>query len=154
MTLKLRVNGKEQVVDVDPSTPLIYVLRNDLGLNGPKYGCGSAQCGACTVIVAGNVVRSCMMPVSSVQEKEVTTLEGLGTIEHPHPIQKAFFDEHAIQCGYCTNGMIMTTKALLDRNPNPTDDQIKKALDPVLCRCGAHVDIIQAVKRAAKEVRG
>jgi nicotinate dehydrogenase subunit A len=125
--ISLKVNGKTQVVDVDPETPLLYVLRNDLQLNGPKFGCGLAQCGACTVILNGNAIRSCVTLVSAVQNQPVTTLEGLGSTKKMHKIQQAFVDEQAVQCGYCINGMIMTSKALLDKNPKPTDDQIKEA---------------------------
>jgi nicotinate dehydrogenase subunit A len=147
--ISLRVNGKMQVVDVDPETPLLYVLRNDLQLNGPKFGCGLAQCGACTVILNGNAIRSCVTLVSAVQNQPVTTLEGLGSTKKMHRIQQAFVDEQAVQCGYCINGMIMTSKALLDKNPKPTDDQIKEALAGNLCRCGTHTRILRAVKRAS-----
>lgn len=147
--LSLRVNGKTRMVDVDPNTPLLYVLRNDLNLNGPKFGCGLAQCGSCTVIVDGNAIRSCVTPVSAARNRSVTTLEGLGSTKKLHPIQKAFVDEQAIQCGYCINGMIMSAKALLDKNPKPTDSQIKEALGGNLCRCGTHTRILRAVKRAS-----
>ena len=147
--ISLRVNGKARVVDTDSDVPLLYVLRNDLELNGPKFGCGMAQCGACTVIMDGNAIRSCVTPVSAVQNKPVTTLEGLGTTKKLHKIQQAFIDEQAAQCGYCINGMIMTTKALLDTNPKPTDVQIKQALAGNLCRCGTHIRILRAVKRAS-----
>jgi nicotinate dehydrogenase subunit A len=129
---------------------LLYVLRNDFELNGPKYGCGLAQCGACTVHVDGRAARSCVTPVSSLGGKNVTTLEGLGTLEKLHPLQKAFLDEQAAQCGYCTSGMIMSAKALLDVNPKPTDAQIKTALAGNLCRCGSHIRVVRAVQRAAK----
>ena len=131
--ISLRVNGKARVIDTEADVPLLYVLRNDLELNGPKFGCGMAQCGACTVIVDGNAIRSCVTPVAAVQDKPVTTLEGLGTTKKLHRIQQAFIDEQAAQCGYCINGMIMTTKALLDTNPKPTDVQIKQALAGNLC---------------------
>ncbi len=147
--ISLRVNGQARVVDTEPDVPLLYVLRNDLELNGPKFGCGMAQCGACTVIMDGNAIRSCVTPVSAVQNKPVTTLEGLGTTKKLHKIQQAFVDEQAAQCGYCINGMIMTTKALLDTNPKPTDVQIKQALAGNLCRCGTHIRILRAVKRAS-----
>ena len=147
--IPLKVNGKTQVVDVDPETPLLYVLRNDLQLNGPKFGCGLAQCGACTVILSGNAIRSCVTLVSAVKNQPVTTLEGLGSTKKMHKIQQAFVDEQAVQCGYCINGMIMTSKALLDKNPKPTDDQIKEALAGNLCRCGTHTRILRAVKRAS-----
>jgi nicotinate dehydrogenase subunit A len=148
-SVSLKVNGKTQVVNVDPETPLLYVLRNDLQLNGPKFGCGLAQCGACTVIMNGNAIRSCVTQVSAAQNQPVTTLEGLGSTKKMHKIQQAFVDEQAVQCGYCINGMIMTSKALLDKNPKPTDDQIKEALAGNLCRCGTHTRILRAVKRAA-----
>ncbi|HEX2244247.1 MAG TPA: (2Fe-2S)-binding protein [Gammaproteobacteria bacterium] len=147
--MSLKVNGKARVVDTEPDVPLLYILRNDLELNGPKFGCGMAQCGACTVIMDGNAIRSCVTPVGTVQNKPVTTLEGLGTTKKLHKIQQAFIDEQAAQCGYCINGMIMTTKALLDKTPKPTDVQIKQALDGNLCRCGTHIRILQAVKRAS-----
>ena len=147
--ISLKVNGKTQVVEVDPDTPLLYVLRNDLQLNGPKFGCGLAQCGACTVILNGNAIRSCVTVVSAVQNQPVTTLEGLGSTKKMHPLQQAFVDEQALQCGYCINGMIMTSKALLDKNPKPTDNQIKEALAGNLCRCGTHTRILRAVKRAS-----
>jgi nicotinate dehydrogenase subunit A len=147
--ISLRVNGKTQAADVDPETPLLYVLRDDLQLNGPKFGCGLGQCGSCTVIIDGNAVRSCQMSVNALGNRAVTTLEGLGTVKKMHKIQQAFLDEQAVQCGYCINGMIMTTKALLDKNPKPTDAQIKDALAGNLCRCGTHVRILRAVKRAS-----
>lgn len=150
--ISLRVNGKAQTVDVEPSMPLLYALRNDLKLNGPKFGCGLSQCGACTVIMDGNAIRSCVTPVSAAQNKPVTTLEGLGTVKKMHKIQQAFVDEQAAQCGYCINGMIMSSKALLDKNPKPTDDQIKQALAGNLCRCGTHIRILRAVKRASGQL--
>ena len=147
--ISLKVNGKTQVVETDPETPLLYVLRDDLKLNGPKFGCGLSQCGACTVIMDGKAVRSCATEVKAAANRPVTTLEGLGSVKKMHPIQKAFLDEQALQCGYCINGMIMTTKALLDANPKPTDAQIKEALAGNLCRCGTHTRILRAVKRAS-----
>jgi nicotinate dehydrogenase subunit A len=147
--IPLKVNGKAHVIDAEPDMPLLYALRNDLQLNGPKFGCGMAQCGACTVILEGNAIRSCVTPMSAVQNKPVTTLEGLGSTKKMHRIQQAFVDEQALQCGYCANGMIMSTKALLDRNPKPTDAQIREALAGNLCRCGTHVRILRAVKRAS-----
>jgi nicotinate dehydrogenase subunit A len=147
--ISLKVNGKTQVVNVDPETPLLYVLRNDLQLNGPKFGCGLAQCGSCTVIMNGNAIRSCVTVVSTAQNQPVTTLEGLGSTKKMHRLQQAFVDEQALQCGYCINGMIMTSKALLDKNPKPTDSQIKEALAGNLCRCGTHTRILRAVKRAS-----
>jgi len=151
--ISLVVNGKKHVVDVGPETPLLYVLRNDLGLSGPKFGCGLGQCGACTVIMDGAAILSCVTPVGKAAGRKILTLEGLGSEEKPHPIQKAFIEEQAAQCGYCTNGMIMTSKALLDRTPNPTEGEIRQALAPILCRCGTHVGIIRAVQRAAKEMK-
>src|SRR5512134_1637090 len=134
----LRINGATREVSVEPDTPLLYILRNDLELNGPRFGCGLAQCGACTVLIDGRPTRSCVTAMSSLGAKSVTTLEGLGSKDRLHPLQKAFIDEQAAQCGYCTNGMIMTAKALLDKSPRPTEAQIKKALAANLCRCGTH----------------
>lgn len=150
--ISLRVNGKAQAIEAEPDMPLLYALRNDLKLNGPKFGCGLSQCGACTVILDGNAVRSCVTPVSAVQDKSVTTLEGLGSTKKMHKIQQAFVDEQAAQCGYCINGMIMSTKALLDKNPKPTDSQIREALAGNLCRCGTHIRILRAVKRASGQL--
>ena len=152
-TYELNVNGRSYTVDAEPSTPLLYILRNDLGLNGPKFGCGLGQCGACTVIINGNAVRSCQELVRAATRSEITTLEGLGSIDNPHPIQQAFIDEQAAQCGYCINGMIMTAKAFVDRTPGANEDQIRDALDRNLCRCGTHVRILRAVARYAAEVR-
>jgi len=149
--VNLRVNGRAHTVDVDPTTPLLYVLGDDLGLNGPKFGCGLGQCGACTVIVKGQAIRSCVTPVSTVAGADITTLEGLGTIEKPHPIQQAFIDEQAAQCGFCLSGVIMTAKALVDRTPKPTDAQIHEALSGILCRCFVHQRMIRAIKRYAGE---
>ena len=146
--ISLKVNGKSRVVDADPSTPLLYVLRDELGLNVPKFGCGLSQCGCCTVIVDGNAVRSCSMAVSNAQNRNITTLEGLGSVAQPHRLQKAFIDEQAAQCGYCMNGMIMNTKALLDKNPHPTEAEIRRALDGILCRCGSHLRVLRAIQRA------
>ena len=150
--ISLNVNGKRRSLDADPDTPLLYILRNNLSLNGPKFGCGLAQCGACTVIMDGNAVRSCVTPVGSAGNRAVTTLEGLGSSKKMHRIQQAFVDEQAVQCGYCINGMIMTAKALLDKNPKPTDSQIKQALAGNLCRCGTHTRILRAVKRASGQL--
>ncbi len=150
MSIELRVNGASHRVPAEPDTPLLYVLRNDLQLNGAKYGCGQAQCGSCTVLVAGKAVRSCVTPVGSLGASEVTTLEGLGTIERPHPLQQAFIDEQAAQCGYCIPGMIMSAKELLDRNPKATDGEVRDALAGNLCRCGTHNRIVAAVLRAAR----
>ena len=146
----LQVNGSSRAVTVEPDTPLLYVLRNDLELNGPRFGCGLSQCGACTVLIDGVPTRSCVTPLSRVGQSEVTTLEGLGTLAKLHPLQQAFIDEQAAQCGYCTNGMIMSAKALLDRTPRPTEAQVKKALAANLCRCGTHNRIVRAVIRASK----
>jgi nicotinate dehydrogenase subunit A len=149
---QLKVNGATRRASVEPDTPLLYVLRNDLELNGPRFGCGLSQCGACTVLIDGKPVRSCVTPVVSVGAKSVITLEGLGSKDRLHPLQKAFIEEQAAQCGYCTNGMIMAAKALLDKTPRPSEAQIKKALAANFCRCGTHNRIVRAVQRAAKEV--
>ena len=151
--ITLKVNGKSRMVEVDPETPLLYVLRNDLELYGPRFGCGLAQCGACSVIMNGNAIRSCVTPVSAAKNHEITTLEGLGTVAKPHALQAAFIEEQAAQCGYCMNGMIINAKVLLDKNPNPSEDDIKKALDPILCRCGTHLRVIRAIRRAAGSTR-
>ena len=145
----LNVNGKTQTVEADPDMPLLYALRNDLGLSNPHFGCGLAQCGACTVHIDGNAIRSCVTPVSSVGDGKVVTLAGLGTPEKPHPVQKAYVEEQVPQCGYCINGWVMTAAALLERNKKPTDAQIKDALAGLKCRCGTHMAIMRAVKRAA-----
>ncbi len=147
--ITLVVNGQTTRFDLDPDTPLLYVLRDNLALNGPKFGCGLGQCGACTVLMNGQAVRSCSVPIAKAAGLRITTLEGLGSSEKPHPIQKAFIDAQAAQCGYCINGMIMTSKALLERSPNPSDREIRKALAGNLCRCGTHQRIVAAVKRAA-----
>jgi nicotinate dehydrogenase subunit A len=149
--LSLNVNGHARAVDVESDTPLLYVLRDDLGLKGPRFGCGLGQCGACTVIIDGEAVRSCVYPASSAAGRKITTLEGLGTSEKPSPLQKAFIDEQAAQCGYCINGMIMQSKAFLDKTPHPTEQQIKNELANNLCRCGTHTRIIRAVQRVANE---
>jgi nicotinate dehydrogenase subunit A len=149
--VSLTVNGKARVVNIDSSTPLLYVLRENLGLHGPRFGCGLGQCGACTVIMDGKSVRSCSIPASAAQNRSITTLEGLGSVAHPHPLQKAFIDEQAAQCGYCMNGMIMVAKVLLDKNPHPTVADIKQGLNGNLCRCGSHLRVIRAVQRAARE---
>ena len=149
---QLTVNGKRSTVSVEPDTPLLYVLRNDLGLNGPKFGCGLAQCGACSVLVGGNEVRSCVMPVARVAG-DITTLEGLGTLERLHPLQRAFIEEQACQCGYCGNGMVIAAKALLDRNPRPSDGDVRQALNGHLCRCASHNRILRAVQKAAQALR-
>ncbi|PYN44293.1 MAG: (2Fe-2S)-binding protein [Candidatus Rokuibacteriota bacterium] len=149
----LRVNGEARTVSVEPDTPLLYILRNDLELNGPKFGCGLAQCGACTVLVDDKPVRSCVAPVSTVAKGRITTIEGLGTVDRLHPLQRAFIAEQACQCGFCGNGMVMSAKALLDRTPRPNDHQIKQALNGHLCRCASHNRIVRAVQRAAEELR-
>src|SRR5947208_15948064 len=148
--ISLRVNGRVETVDVDPTTPLLYALGDELGLRGPKFGCGMAQCGACTVILRRRAVRSCVTPVSAVSQDEVTTLEGLGTPEKPHPIQQAFIDEEAAQCGFCLSGVILTAKALLDEQPHPTEAQMQEALASVLCRCFAHTRMLRAITRYAQ----
>jgi nicotinate dehydrogenase subunit A len=147
--ISLKVNGKSRAVEIDPGTPLLYVLRDNLELHGPRFGCGLGQCGACTVLVDGNPVRSCMMPTSAVQNKSITTLEGLGSVAHPHQIQAAFVEEQAAQCGFCMNGMVMGAKVLLDKNPNPTVADIKKSLNSYICRCGTHLRVIRAIQRVA-----
>ena len=147
-TINLRVNGRAHTVDVDPSTPLLYILRNDLGLQGPRFGCGLGQCGACTVIVNGAAVRSCITPTSSVKG-EITTLEGLSHDGKLHPLQQAWIDEQVPQCGFCQNGQIMTAKALLDKTPNPTDAQIRESMTRALCRCMTYYRVQAAIKRAA-----
>jgi nicotinate dehydrogenase subunit A len=153
--MTLKVNGRDHTVDVDPATPLLYVLSDDLALRGPKFGCGLGQCGACTVIVNGQATRSCVTPVQTVGAAEVTTLEGLGTPEKPHPIQQAFVDEQAVQCGFCLSGVILSAKALLDRNPRATDAQLQQSLSGVLCRCFTHARMMRAIKRyqRSREVR-
>jgi len=152
MAINVTVNGRTLSVPAEPDTPLLYVLRNDLALNGAKFGCGLAQCGACTVLVDGVATRSCSTPIGSIAGKNVLTLEGLGTLDKPHPLQKAFIDEQAAQCGYCMNGMIMSAKELLDRIPQPSEDDVRNGLAGNLCRCGTHGRIIKAVMRAAKEM--
>ena len=150
-TITLNVNGQNHAVDAPPDSMLLYALRNDLKLHGPKFGCGLSECGACTVIMDGSAIRSCVTPLAAVAGHKITTLEGLGSVDKPHPLQQAFIDEQAVQCGYCINGMIMTAKALLDRNPKPSRDEIKHALNGNLCRCGTHMRIVRAVERAAKQ---
>ena len=154
-TLQLRVNGSARTVQLDdPDTPLLYVLRNDLDLTGAHFGCGLAQCGACTVHVDGAAVRSCVTPAASVQGREVTTVEGLGSPERPDPVQAAFIAEQAAQCGYCTAGIVMTARALLNRNPKPSEADVRQALAGNLCRCGSHVRVLRAVMRAASGMPG
>jgi nicotinate dehydrogenase subunit A len=150
--LSLKVNGQTHSIDVDPTTPLLYFLSDDLGLHGPKFGCGLGQCGSCTVLVKGQAVRSCITAVESVQGVEIITLEGLGTIDKPHPIQKAFIEEQAAQCGYCLNGVILTAKAFLDKNPKATEKEIQEGMSRVLCRCFTHTRMLRAIGRAQKEM--
>jgi nicotinate dehydrogenase subunit A len=150
MAINLKVNGASRSVPAEPDTPLLYVLRNDLALNGAKFGCGLAQCGACTVLIDGKATRSCVMPLSAVGNSEITTIEGLGSIDKPHALQQAFIEEQAVQCGYCINGMIMSAKELLDHNPRPSEGDVQAALAGNLCRCGTHNRIIRAVLRAAQ----
>ena len=149
--VKLKVNGREHSVDVDPATPLLYVLSDDLELHGPKFGCGLGQCGSCTVIVKGQAVRSCVTPVSSVAGAEITTLEGLGSPEKPHAIQQAFIDEQASQCGFCLSGVVLTAKAFLDRNPKANDEDIRKAMENVYCRCNTATRMMAAIKKYAEK---
>jgi nicotinate dehydrogenase subunit A len=150
MAINLKVNGVPHSVTAEPDTPLLYVLRNDFELNGAKYGCGLSQCGACTVLIDGQAVRSCVTPIGALEKSEITTIEGLGSIDKPHVLQQAFIEEQAAQCGYCTNGMIMSAKELLDRNPRPSEPDVRTALASNLCRCGTHNRIIRAVLRAAQ----
>ena len=151
-SIALKVNGQSHTVDVDPATPLLYVLSDDLGLRGPKFGCGLGQCGSCTAIVNGRAIRSCVTPVGTIGNAEITTLEGLGTPEKPHPIQQAFIEEQAAQCGYCLNGIILTAKAFVDQHPRPTAQELEEALSGVLCRCFAHTRMLRAIKRYAGQV--
>jgi nicotinate dehydrogenase subunit A len=150
MAITLNVNGVSRSVPAEPDTPLLYVLRNDFELNGAKYGCGLSQCGACTVLIDGKAVRSCVTPIGALETSEITTIEGLGSIEKPHVLQQAFIDEQAAQCGYCISGMIMSAKELLDRNPRPSEPDVRAALASNLCRCGTHNRIVRAVLRAAQ----
>jgi aerobic-type carbon monoxide dehydrogenase small subunit (CoxS/CutS family) len=152
-TITIAVNGRSHTLDLDPATPLLYVLSDDLALRGPKFGCGLGQCGSCTAIVDGRAIRSCVTPVSAVVGHEITTLEGLGTPERPHPIQQAFIDEQAAQCGFCLNGIILTAKAFVDTQPHATDEQIQEAMSGVLCRCFAHTRMLRAIRRYAEEVQ-
>ncbi len=154
ITLTLNVNGRPQTVDVDPATPLLYVLSDDLALRGPKFGCGQGQCGACTVLADGRAIRSCVTPVGKIGTAAITTLEGLGTPEKPHPIQQAFIDEQAAQCGFCLSGVILTAKAFLDEKPRATDEEIRQALSGVLCRCFVNIRMLNAIRRYAKGAAG
>ena len=149
MAIELKINGDLKEIDAEPSTPLLYILRQDLELNGPRFGCGVAQCGACTVLVDKQPIRACVTPISALIGRDITTLEGLGNEESPHPLQTAFIEEQAAQCGFCSNGMIMSAAALLENNPNPTDQEIKESLNTNLCRCGTHTRILKAVKKVA-----
>ncbi len=151
-TLTLKVNGQSHSLDVDPDTPLLYVLGEDLRQNGPKFGCGLSQCGACTVIMNGRATRSCVTPVRTVAGAQITTLDGIGSIEKPHPLQKAFIEEQAAQCGFCANGVIMTAKALLDRNPKASRADIIQAMSDVLCRCFTHTRMLRAIEKAQQEM--
>ena len=153
MGIKITVNGRAHDVTADEETPLLYVLRNEAGCKGVRYGCGLGQCGSCTVIIDGKPVQSCDLPVSAVAGKSITTIEGIGSVDHPHPLQRAFVEEQAAQCGYCATGIIMSAKALLDVNASPSDAEVKEALSKNLCRCGTHQRILRAVKRAAIEMR-
>jgi nicotinate dehydrogenase subunit A len=147
--ISLKVNGRLHTLELEPETPLLFALSDEIGLRGPKFGCGMAQCGACTVMLRGQVVRSCVMPVSAVGRDEVTTLEGLGTPEKPHPLQQAFIDEGAAQCGFCLSGIILTAKAVLDKKPQASDQEIGEALGGVLCRCFAHLRMLRAIRKYA-----
>ena len=150
--IPLRVNGASRTLDADPQMPLLYALRNDLDLKGPRFGCGKGQCGACSVLLDGNVVRSCSVPMAAVADRSVTTLEGLGSSAKPSVVQQAFIDEQAAQCGYCSNGMVVAATALLKTNPRPTEEQIRTALAGNLCRCGTHTRIVRAVQRASGQL--
>jgi nicotinate dehydrogenase subunit A len=150
----LKVNGQMYEVDVDPQCPLLYVLRDNLSLNNPRFGCGLGQCGACTVLLDGRAVRSCMLPASRAVGKEIVTLEGLATAGNPHPVQTAFIEEQTFQCGYCLNGWVLTAKALFDKNPDPTDEEMRVAFESLVCRCGSHMRIFSAVRRAAESMKG
>ena len=152
--ITLNVNGTARQVDADPATPLLYVLRDDLALNGAKFGCGLGQCGACTVMIDGAAAYSCLMPIALVGQRPVKTVEGLGSVDKPGILQQAFIDEQAAQCGYCIAGMIMRAQALLERQPNPSDAEIRREMAPNLCRCGTHMRILRAVRRAADTMRG
>ena len=153
MSITLKVNGQTHTVDVDPSTPLLYVLSDDLQLNGPKFGCGLGQCGCCTAIVNGQATRTCVTPVSRVAGADIVTLEGLGSIEQPHPIQQAFIDEQAVQCGFCLSGVVLTAKAYLDQHPKASEPELRQAMAGVLCRCGAHTRMMKAIARYTQAVK-
>jgi nicotinate dehydrogenase subunit A len=149
----LDVNGRVHSADAELDSPLLYVLRDNLGLPNPRFGCGLGQCGACTVLVNGEAVRSCVIPVTAAVGKKIVTLDGLGTPERPHPIQQAFIDEQAFQCGYCMNGWVLVSKVLLEKNPSPTDQDIRRGLDGLICRCGSHAAVLGAVRRAADAMK-
>ena len=149
----LKVNGQARTIDVEPDCPLLYVLRDNLAMNNPRFGCGLGQCGACTVLIDNRAVRSCTLPVSAAAGKEIVTLEGLAANGTPHPVQKAFIQEQAFQCGYCLNGWVLTAKALLDKNPHPSDEEMRTAFANLICRCGSHVSIFAAVRQAAEEMK-
>jgi nicotinate dehydrogenase subunit A len=151
--VSFKINGKAHAIDADPECPLLYVLRDNAGLDNPRFGCGLGQCGACTVLLNQVPVRSCMLPVAKAAGKEVVTLEGLGTPEHPHPVQTAFIEAQAFQCGYCLNGWVLTTKALLDKNPAPSDEEMRGAFESLVCRCGSHLGIFAAVRRASEAAK-
>jgi nicotinate dehydrogenase subunit A len=151
--IELNINGRTHAIDADPNTPLLYVLRDHLALSGAKFGCGLGQCGACTVMVDGQATFSCLTPISVLPGRRIKTVEGLGTIEQPGPLQRAFIDEQAVQCGYCIAGMIMRAQALLEKNPSPSEAEIRRHLRPNLCRCGTHLRILRAVRRAAEQMR-
>ena len=153
MAISITVNGRPHTVTADDETPLLYVLRNEAGCKGVRYGCGVGQCGTCTVIIDGKAVQSCDVPISAVAGKAITTIEGIGSLDHPHPLQRAFVDEQSAQCGYCASGIIMSAKALLDAKPNAGDTELREALAKNLCRCGTHQRILRAIKRAAQEMR-
>ena len=150
--ISLKINGRQHAVDVDPDCPLLYVLRDTLSLNNPRFGCGLGQCGACTVLVDNRAVRSCTLPASRAAGREIVTIEGLSTAGRPHPVQRAFIEEQAFQCGYCLNGWVLTAKALLDTNPKATDAEVRRACESLICRCGSHTRIFAAVQRAAKNM--
>ena len=151
--VSLDVNGRVRSTEAEPDSPLLYVLRDNLELPNPRFGCGLGQCGACTVLVNGDAVRSCVMPVTAAVGKKIVTLDGLGTAERPHPLQQAFIDEQAFQCGYCMNGWVLVSKVLLDKNPSPTDQEIRRGLDGLICRCGSHTAVLGAVRRAADAMK-
>lgn len=151
--ISLKVNGQSRSIDAEPDCPLLYVLRDNLALNNPRFGCGLGQCGACTVLIDNRAVRSCTLPISAASGKEIVTLDGLAANGQPHPVQKAFIQEQAFQCGYCLNGWVLTAKALLDKNPHPSDEEMRSAFENLICRCGSHVRIFAAVRQAAEELK-